>query len=133
MGGHATLKSSAEFAEAKHRVVAAVTQHPSVTFEPDLGAGVRVPIMYHTGTIDVLTPDSGVTRDYEKVSGPKVLLNLEGAIHFEPVFPPSRWNPSVVSWWSCYLNLEEGSCGEIRNVCSDDPSADTFADCRVEL
>jgi pimeloyl-ACP methyl ester carboxylesterase len=112
MGGHATVRSSANAKAAKDlNIAVAVALHPAEEpfFQPVM------PIFYGTGSADRIIPPAGVVSIFEqtKIKG-KVLAEIKGANHFEPTdVGPNRWTPYVIAMFNCYIKKNSEACDKI--------------------
>ena len=134
-GGPPTIASAAA---RRPGLKAAFILHPAGG-DAAIAAGVRVPIVFGTGSLDFVAPAREVLRKYEAAPvADKSFGVLFGAGHVEAAGGrdaggggrPGRWPVWIGHFFRCHLNADPRDCRFFyRHFCAQD--VDWFTRCRV--
>lgn len=124
LGGGATYHSAGLANMTKtYNVGAAVVLHPQITSPVPLQPikNPVVPIMYASGSADILVLPGSVKSAYAKTSGvPKVFAEIRGATHFEPTMKgPCRMKDHIAAMFDCHLKGNAQRCSKVYGTNSD--------------
>lgn len=124
MGGGAVVRGMAD-APSSLNIHAGVALHPWLHEAPRPAPSKSTgPIMYATGSRDLLVPAFEVKGAFEKAPHPRLFANLKGAGHMEPLSSPvgkHRWNPYVAAFLDCHLKKDEDACNKAYVEMGRDP------------
>lgn len=117
MGGAATVKEAGAADNGTTRFLGAVAMHPSSdksrchTPTGECGADVHIPILYMTGTEDIIVFPEVVQATFARTpAAKKAFFNLKGAGHMEPTTKGDRWGPYVSAFLRCEVAGDSSSC-----------------------
>jgi len=113
----------------QYNVKAVVISHPYKDDASSVTSQFTIPAMFLTGTEDHA---GNVRKDFEACPArPKVLAEVEGAKHMEPL-SPGRLNPFDAHFLGCHVVGLNASCDKVYGKGADDMcQANTMTECQI--
>ena len=95
-------------------VVASVALHPAVVddFDKQESADVAIPMLWFTGSADVVVPPGGVWRGFDAdKTEPKICAEIKGATHFNcNAIGDNTEDAYVAKYFDCWIKGYEEAC-----------------------